>query len=103
MECYRHGGTDSTATCVGCQRPICAACTEEVAGHPMCQSCVAEAQARLAPQPAPWLAQGSAPATGQAATLVPAGELTLPTGTATTAATEVQLGDSPPVAAGTAP
>src|SRR5690349_10756556 len=64
MECYRHGGTASTATCVGCQQSICAECTEEVAGHPMCQPCVAAAQARLSQPQAPWM-------TGEGATSSP--------------------------------
>jgi hypothetical protein len=69
MDCYRHEGAPSTATCVGCQQPICADCREEVAGHPMCHPCVAAAQERLAQAPAqppaPWLA-GAAPAAGAA-------------------------------------
>src|SRR5260370_30691884 len=47
MDCYRHPGVVSTATCVACAQPICAECQEEVAGHAMCHPCVAAAAARL--------------------------------------------------------
>jgi hypothetical protein len=103
MECYRHGGTESTATCVGCQRPICAECTEEVAGHPMCQPCVADAEARLSPQPAPWLAQAAPPPGELTPALAPSGEVMLPGSTVATAATEVLADASAPAAMGTAP
>jgi hypothetical protein len=52
MDCYRHPGTVSTDTCISCSKPICAECREEVAGHPMCQSCVTAAQDRLATETA---------------------------------------------------
>jgi hypothetical protein len=52
MDCYRHPGTASTATCVACAQPICQECREDVAGHPMCHSCVAAASARLGDAPA---------------------------------------------------
>src|SRR5687768_3249376 len=48
MDCCNHPGTASTDTCIACSKPICAECREEVAGHPMCQSCVTAAQDRLA-------------------------------------------------------
>jgi hypothetical protein len=51
MECYVHPGTPAAGTCAGCGQPVCAACGEEIAGHRMCASCVAAAQARLAPEP----------------------------------------------------
>ena len=73
MDCYRHPGTASTATCVACAQPICQECREDVAGHPICHSCVAAASARLSdappaiPEPgsvepatAPWLADAPA-------------------------------------------
>jgi hypothetical protein len=50
MNCYRHLGIPSAATCVACEQPICEECREEVAGHPMCRSCVAATQARLVEQ-----------------------------------------------------
>ena len=74
MDCYRHGGTVSTATCVGCQQSICTECTEEVAGHPMCQPCVAAAKDRLSQPQAPWLGEGatsSAPAAASMAAAAP--------------------------------
>jgi hypothetical protein len=66
MDCYRHGGVASVATCVGCSQPICEECREEVAGHAMCQPCVAAAEARLSQPPAPWLAQESSAVEGAA-------------------------------------
>ena len=73
MECYRHPGTAATTTCVACSQPICPECREDVAGHPMCHSCVAAASARLSDAPgaipetgsvepgtAPWLANSPA-------------------------------------------
>jgi hypothetical protein len=69
MDCYRHPGVTSTATCISCAQPICGDCREDVAGHVMCQPCVAAASARLgdaaqpipiAPAPAPMAASTSA-------------------------------------------
>jgi hypothetical protein len=48
MDCYIHPGVASTAACAGCGQPICSGCGEEIAGHRMCSSCVAAAQARIA-------------------------------------------------------
>jgi hypothetical protein len=48
MECYLHPGVTAEATCISCERPICAGCREEIAGHSMCRACVEAAQARLA-------------------------------------------------------
>ncbi len=53
MDCYRHPGVASTATCVACAQPICPECREEVAGHAMCHACVAAAAARLSAGQAP--------------------------------------------------
>src|SRR5690242_18356934 len=47
MDCYRHPEAPSIATCISCAKPICQECQEEVAGHPMCKPCVADASARL--------------------------------------------------------
>src|SRR6476619_1652840 len=77
MDCYRHEGTQSEASCVGCQQPICKECTEEVAGHPMCQPCVAAAKDRLSEPPAPWLTS-EAPASSAAAA-APASAAPFPT------------------------
>jgi hypothetical protein len=53
MDCYRHPGTAAAATCVACAQPICPECREEIAGHPMCRPCVADAQARLSQEGEP--------------------------------------------------
>src|SRR5437879_1323931 len=53
MDCYRHPGVASTATCVACAQPICPDCRDDVAGSAMCRSCVAVASARLSAQTNP--------------------------------------------------
>src|SRR5262245_46386671 len=53
MECYSHPGAAAAATCIACEKPICAECREELAGHAMCHACVAATQARLSADTAP--------------------------------------------------
>src|SRR5436309_3421888 len=60
MECYSHPGAAATATCIACEKPICAECREEVAGHTMCHSCVAATQERLSADAAPAAPETSA-------------------------------------------
>src|ERR1051326_2642918 len=72
MDCYRHPGTDASATCVAGEQPICSECREEVAGHPMCRPCVAATQAHFSEQqpaataPAVQIARALAASTPQA-------------------------------------
>lgn len=71
MDCYRHEGTASVATCVSCSQPVCEECREEVAGHAMCRPCVAAAEARIAPPAAPVLGAQPTPAGEAALTIAP--------------------------------
>ena len=47
MECAVHPGSAAVGSCVGCGKPGCDQCLEQVAGHPMCRPCVSAAQARI--------------------------------------------------------
>lgn len=69
MDCYRHPGTPSVATCISCAQPVCEECREVVAGHPMCKACVADASARLS--------TSSSESAGAALTSVPASTVTV--------------------------
>src|SRR6478609_4423203 len=72
MDCYQHPGTSSTATCVSCAKPICYFCREDVAGHPMCKPCIAEASVRLSDAGSPVTVPGAvAPTAAAGATSAP--------------------------------
>lgn len=72
--CINHPETPAEAACVLCNQPICGACSEVVAGHALCPTCLQAAQSSVA-APAP-----AVPASAAGAGAETAGA-TLPSGT----------------------
>ena len=70
--CFYHPGQVASTACAQCSAPLCAACTETVAGKSVCRRCVAAIRARVASQINPTApSPGSvavAPVTGVSAT-----------------------------------
>ena len=65
--CYYHPDVSSNGTCLQCGMPICAGCTEQVAGRPVCKKCTPSFKARMEQQAAAAPAQGrQAPYAGYA-------------------------------------
>ena len=58
--CYYHPTVSSTGSCIQCGMPVCAACTQQVAGRSVCQKCAPAFKARMEQQAAaaPAAAQG---------------------------------------------
>lgn len=48
--CYYHSSVSSTGSCVPCGMPICADCTQQVAGKVVCKKCAPSFKARMEQQ-----------------------------------------------------
>lgn len=81
--CMLHTDRPATALCTECQRPLCQECTQNVAGKPVCQNCLAairsrvatqlNAEARSAPPAQPLPSQPAPPPYGAPGTAYPPG------------------------------
>jgi hypothetical protein len=49
MKCYNHPDVEAVSTCSHCGKAICGACSVDVTGKIMCQTCVATGAVSIAP------------------------------------------------------